>query len=412
MTQRLVELTIDSIPIGQPLEFALRGGDGALLANKGYTIRSRSELDRLIQRGVGLRVDIDESAVAHRAYLSRLNQMIDEDRNIVDIANTKVMIGGETYEFKPPMANGWPDWIAYQSRLDALLRTPSRGLFIIRLNQLQHELQYFLTKMPDPMLLALVYLSYDEIRRYSSMHSLLVWAIATLTARQVLKWDESTIESLGLAALTMNISMIEMQDKMAMQASSLSNYQEEIIEKHAELSRSMLLELGVPDPLWLDAVEYHRDNIPGPLSKKTMGQQMGRLLQRADVMAARLAPRATRQGLTVTAAMQAGYLDESKQPDEAGSAIVMTLGIYAPGAYVQLASKEIGIVVRRVMVRPGVMGKSPVCALILNKDGYPVTTLHERDTSMPAYKIIQAVSAKSVNVNTPLSKLLTISGRK
>ena len=36
----LVELNIDTIPLGQPLPFALRGVAGALLAQKGYVIRT------------------------------------------------------------------------------------------------------------------------------------------------------------------------------------------------------------------------------------------------------------------------------------------------------------------------------------------------------------------------------------
>lgn len=88
-----------------------------------------------------------------------------------------------------------------------------------------------------------------------------------------------------------------------------------------------------------------------------MGQQLGRLIQRADVFAARLALRITRKALPVTMAMQASYLDETQQADEAGAAIAMALGIYAPGSFVKLASGEVAIVTRRQMDRPGAMGK-------------------------------------------------------
>ena len=37
----LVALNIESIPLGQPLPFILRGADGALLAQKGFVIRNR-----------------------------------------------------------------------------------------------------------------------------------------------------------------------------------------------------------------------------------------------------------------------------------------------------------------------------------------------------------------------------------
>lgn len=51
---KLVELSIDAIPVGSPLQFALRATNGALLANRGYTIETREHLERLSQRGVGL----------------------------------------------------------------------------------------------------------------------------------------------------------------------------------------------------------------------------------------------------------------------------------------------------------------------------------------------------------------------
>ncbi len=47
----LVALNIDTIPLGQPLPFALRGAQGVLLAHKGYVIRNRAELEVLLARG-------------------------------------------------------------------------------------------------------------------------------------------------------------------------------------------------------------------------------------------------------------------------------------------------------------------------------------------------------------------------
>ena len=59
----LVPLSIDSIHFGQPLPFVLRGADGALLAQKGFIIRNRADLNTLLARGVQLHVDTDESGL-------------------------------------------------------------------------------------------------------------------------------------------------------------------------------------------------------------------------------------------------------------------------------------------------------------------------------------------------------------
>ena len=43
-------------------------------------------------RGVGLAVDIEESSIVHRAYMMRLNKMVAENRDIMDIAHAKMAV--------------------------------------------------------------------------------------------------------------------------------------------------------------------------------------------------------------------------------------------------------------------------------------------------------------------------------
>lgn len=410
---KLVELSIDAIPVGSPLQFALRATNGALLANRGYTIETREHLERLSQRGVGLAVDIEESSIVHRAYMMRLNKMVAENRDIMDIAHAK-MAAEDFEKFQPATVHGgYPDFLSYQMRANLILRTPEPSTFVQRIDEMQRDLRYFSTRFPDATMTALVQLASREMKHYSAMHALLVWGVVTLTARFALKWDEAIIDSLGKAALTMNISMTDMQDRMAQQNWPLTADQMRLVEMHPQLSREMLEIVGVRDPLWLDAVAEHRDQVPGPLAKKSIAQQLGRLIQRADVFGARLAPRLHRQPMPITAAMQASYLDEDKQPDEAGTAIVRTLGVYAPGSYVRLVNGEIGIVVRRQLVRPGVMGKNPIVLLVLNRQGFPIPNAIERDTSLSMYSIVGAVNSKDVaRVTVLLEKVLKASDRR
>ena len=411
---RLVELSIDTIPVGLPLQFALRDSNGVLLANRGYTIESREHLERLNARGIGLAVDIEETGTVHRAYMMRLNKMVvDNTCDIKDIVNAK-MHAEDMQPFEPATVHGgYPDFWSYQTRANALLRNPDPTNFVKRIDEMQRDLRYFSNKFPEVTLTAVVHLAAREMRNYSAMHALLVWVVVTMTARFALKWDEGIVDSLGKAALTMNISMTDMQDRMAHQNWPLTTEQANLVENHPMLSRRILENLGVMDPLWLQAVEEHRDQVPGPLAKKTVAQQLGRLIQRADVFGARLAPRLHRQPMPITAAMQASYLDEDRQPDDAGTAIVRTLGVYSPGSYVRLITGEIGIVVRRQLVRPGAMGKYPVVLVVLNREGFPVPNSIERDTSSPTYRIEGAVSAKDISrVTVPLEKLLKASDNK
>ena len=130
---------------------------------------------------------------------------------------------------------------------------------------------------------------------------------------------------------------------------------------------------------------------------------MARLMQRADIFAARLAPRVSRPPMPVTSAMQSCYYDEAHQVDEAGAAIVKTLGVYPPGTFVRLTSQEVGLVVRR-----GATATTPKVAVLLNREGMPTGEMIPRDSSQPAWKITGVVSQREVRVQIPLERLLAM----
>lgn len=409
---RLIALSIDAIPVGSPLKFALRSSQGILLAQRGFVVANRELLEKISERNDGLAVDIQESPMVHRAYRMRLHQMVIDNKDILEISQAKIE-DEEDPAFAPSTVHGgYPDFWSYQLRANHLLRNPEAPTFIAKVEKMQRELTYFSKTFPDVSLTAVIHLAANEMKHYSAMHALLVWVVVTHTARFALRWDEEVIDALGKAALTMNISMTELQDQLAMQSEPLTVEQQAIVLQHPAMSKLCLYELGVRDPLWLEAVAQHRDQEPGPLSSRVMARQMGRLIQRADVFGARLAPRLHRQPMHITAAMQASYLDEMQQPDEAGTAIVRTLGIYAPGSYVRLANGEVGIVVRRQLSRPGVMGKDPYVMVVLNKEGYPVSSALDRDTGTAMYKIVGAVQARDIKVTMSIEKLLKAADKR
>lgn len=397
----LVRLNIETIQLGQPLPFVLRGEDGAMLANKGYVIRSPYELARLIERGRQLCVDTDESGDSHRAYLAQLQRMLIADNSLGEIATMK-MVAGSMAE-SAGSDRGWPDWHQLQMRATQLLRAPAADEFLSRFHALYSELAAFSERSPDAMLLAMVYLSAQETRMYSATHSMLVACVCMVVAREMLHWPEEAVASVGKAALSMNIAMTDLQDQLVQQSQPLSTSQITAVEEHAARAEKMLMALGVQDPLWLEAVRGHHHRMPGAMDQKTLGQKMARLVQRADVFGARIAPRAARWPMPVTAAMQASYYDEDRQVDEVGAAVVKALGVYPPGAFVRLASQEVAVVVRR-----GNTGTTPRVAVVTNRDGMATGEPIPRDTSNPQWKITGVVAFKDVKVNLSLDRLLTL----
>ena len=397
----LVSLSIESIQMGQPLPFVLRGSDGSLLAHKGFVIRNREELARLVLRGRELYVDTDESGDSHRAYLAQLQRMLSADTSLGEIAAMKMTASEQTAGARA--GKTLPAWPELQLQATQLLRSPTPGDFGGRFQALHEELARHSEQTPDATLLALIYLSAQETRMYSATHAMLVSCVCMVVAREMLRWPAAQVQRAGQAALSMNIALTELQDQLAQQTQPLTSVQITAVQEHAAHSQALLRQLGVADPVWLEAVACHHHRAPGPLAKKSEALQISRLIQRADVFGARLAPRASRWPMPVTAAMQASYYDDEHKVDEAGAALVKTLGVYPPGAFVRLASHEVGVVVRR-----GSTATTPRVAVVTNREGMPTGEPIPRDTGMPPWKITGVVAFKDIRVSLPLGRLLQL----
>lgn len=400
----LVALNIDTIPLGSPLPFALRGSDGVLLAKKGYVIRDRADLESLLARGQALYLDVRESGDNHRAYVSQLQEMLRSDTQLGQIASMKISANTISLSTTRERENTGPmGWHELQLHATQLLRVPNMADFAGRFQTLHNDLVLHTTQAPDATLLALIHLSAQEIHMYSATHAMLVAVACMLTARETLRWPELRIQQVGQAALSMNIAMTAMQDQLAQQTQPLSGPQITAIDSHPAHSATLLHHLGVADPVWLEAVRLHHQRTPGPLAQKSEAEQIARLIQRADVFGARISPRASRLPMPVTAAMQVSYYDENQQVDEAGAALVKTLGIYPPGALVRLASQEVGIVLRR-----GLSATTPRVAVVVGRSGMPTGELIPRDTALANWKITGPVAHKSVRVSWPLERILAL----
>ena len=131
----LISLDLDSIPLGQPLPFALRGVTGALLAQRGYVVRNRTELETLLARGVNLCIDTEESRDSHRAFVTQLRQMLDTDTQLGEIAVMKISAAPTIATEPAPRARlralqGARAWAELQLQATQLLRLPQAQDFL------------------------------------------------------------------------------------------------------------------------------------------------------------------------------------------------------------------------------------------------------------------------------------------
>lgn len=404
MLPRLVAVSIDSIRIGEPLPFPLMDAEGTLLAGRGYVIGSRGELQALVGRGVSLYIDVADSEAHHRAYVERLHQMVLKDTTLGEIAGAQItgtaLANGRG---DADLEDGIPDWLDYQVQANSLLRDSSAPQFLPRLFRLQRRLRHQALRNADGALFALFHLSASEIKLYSATHAMLVSVMCGLAAREVLNWSAEQEQVLSLAALTMNLGMTDLQDRLAQQLPPPTPEQRLQIESHPERAIDMLQKLGVTDPAWLEAIRHHHKVAPGPLAAKSVGQRMARLIQRADLFGARLAPRASRVPTSPAAAMQASYFDENRQVDEAGAALIKAVGIYSPGSFVRLATNEIAVVIRR-----GANTTTPRVAVLINREGLPLVDPVIRDSGLREYRVVASVPHRDVRIQLHLQRMLAL----
>lgn len=400
----LVQLTDESIPIGQPLAFALRDETGALLARRGFVIVSREDLDAVRGRGRGFFVDVSESEQHQKAFVGKLHELVREERPLGKIAQARLSTSELTMPRNRTLGDEL-DWLDLQVQGNRLLRDLEGEHFVDALERLQARLQQQSLHNPDGALFALFHLAGSEIALYSATHSMLVSVICGLAAREVLGWPQDMQDSVSKAALTMNIAMTDVQDRLAAQNDPPTQAQRELIEQHARRSADLLQGFGVRDADWLQAVREHHGTGPGPLATRMRAQRMARLLQRADKFAAQLSPRASRRPYSAAAAMQAIYHDEIQENDEAGAALIKAVGVYSPGTLVRLANHEIGVVVRR-----GVNTTMPRVAVLVNPQGIATGEHAIRDSSVRQWRIVAGVAAGECKVQIQLGRMLALTG--
>lgn len=294
-------------------------------------------------------------------------------------------------------------WQGIALRAGALLRDPAAPQFQAATTRADDDITALLAQETERTLLVMIHSAGVSAERYSVRHALMVAVVCELAARHLPEYTPEVRRSLRLAALTMNIGMTRLQDQLALQDTPLTDEQRSAVEGHAAQSHKLLTELGVTDELWLQAVLHHHDAPPGAWTEQALGMQLARLVRRADLFAARMSPRKQRAALSANVAAKGTYLDELKQPDMAGALVIKALGVYPAGSYVQLASGELAVVLKRTA-----SANQPVVAAVADRDGSPYVQPSLRTTDTRLTAVVRGVPPKEVRVRVPIERLLKL----
>jgi HD-GYP domain-containing protein (c-di-GMP phosphodiesterase class II) len=188
--------------------------------------------------------------------------------------------------------------------------------------------------------------------------------------------------SLVKAALTMNLSILDLQGKIASHDDPVTDAQRAAIRQHPNESVALLEKAGVKDADWLSAITQHHEHSDGTgyPSGCTDICDMAAALRAADVFIAKISPHTLHPTLTPQEAVRDLYREDKGGP--LSTAIIKEFGIYPPGDVVKLASGEFGIVVQRTE-----NAKAPIVASLTDTNGHPVTRTLRHDTGQAEFAI-------------------------
>lgn len=294
-------------------------------------------------------------------------------------------------------------WDRLVGRTTALLHDPRARTFNAAVNAIDADLLPLIDDDVDRILLAALFTAGHSTERYCAAHSLQAAISAHLAARVLTDWDAGRLASLRRAALTMNIGMAALQDRLVRQAGPLSAAQQALVDAHEDQGVQRLRALGVKDADWLGAVAQHHRVGAGDPDGRPLAEQMARLLQRVDRFTAAQSARGYHKTLGAAEAARAIYKDESDAPDLFGAATIKALGIYPPGTLVKLANGEVALVLRR-----GERADQPLVAALLRDNGMPHMTPKTRTTSDTETTITGALTQADIHLQLSLPALLEL----
>jgi hypothetical protein len=353
---------------GHPLAWSIRDADGKLLLARGHRVTDAAMLNTLLSRGM-----------------------------FVDAAEARSALAASAAAGKP-REGFFGRWRLSSGRLNTLLTT-SPGELLAALDEVVNVLMSLADRYPDKVLFQILRHDQTKLQSYGVSHSLHCAAVCCLTGRRM-GWDDSQRRTLVSAAMSMNLSMVELQGRLAVQAGAPTPDQRAAIDDHPVRSAEMLKAAGVTDALWLAAVEQHHELPDGTGYPKRLTDvaEMAQALHYVDVFTAKMSARSSRVALLPNVAARDIFTTSAGHP--LAAALVKEFGIYPPGCFVRLASGEIAIVVQR-----GQSVNTPVVACLTNIAGQPMMHAPRRETTDKASAIVALVADADVMVRVPWETL-------
>lgn len=351
----LVRIAPGALTIGHPLPWDVYDADGNVLLCQGYVIQTDSQLEQLFERG---------------RFKPR----------VIEVPQKDTETSGNEAECNP-FAH-YPD---YLHSLEKTLAMIASGKPEARkhLQDLAHAIEQACIRAPDSSL-ALIHL-------YSigpTIHEQIIFyaILCQLIARQF-GLDEQRIPLLTEAALSANLALVPVADKINAFNKILSEEQRSVIRKHPQRSIRALKAVGIDNELLFTIIAQHHEQADGSGYPEGLSgadiRPEAEILALAERYVAMITKRAYRQRMNVTAARKliTNLADGTFRP-ALTKALLQVLGEYPPGTLVRLENNEVGVITGRP-----IRARGPFVQVVFDPSGNNYDTRQERDTSEPVYNI-------------------------
>jgi hypothetical protein len=399
---KLVPISPQHLRRNEPLPFGLRDEAGRLLLVAGACIESAARLEAL--RGQALFSEESESADWHRRLAATMDAMLRGNATVGEMAAARPDAAHRDTATAQVLTLQ-QQWEELAHQLDAVLRDvrPDSD-WISRLMGVHARARSLAERRYDATLYHLVYTAGQSTEKYSAHHALLTLVICEHAA-PLLGWPQAHTDTVGRAALIMNVAMARLQDQLAQSEMKPTAEMRRHIDNHAAAGATQLQQAGLRDTLCCEVVRLHHDSTPQPgaLSELPPERRLASLLRRVDIFCAKMSRRRTRLPMSPVQAAREACLGTAGVPDEIGSALLKAVGLYPPGSFVELISGEMGIVIAR-----GRRANLPYVASLVAASGMPLGEPTLRDTLDRRYTVKAAVPVSSVKVLPPHDRLLAM----
>ncbi|MBV8659705.1 MAG: HD domain-containing protein [Burkholderiales bacterium] len=335
---------------GQILPWDVFNGRGTLLLSKGQTVQSDEQIRRLHKEGMYVEVE----QVWHQDPGSVLQHILHACWRMETI----------------------------------LLRPESTPQFVDAVSQIADMIGAAARKAPDVVVATVVL---RQGGRYAVRHVVDATSIVACVLDNIGVGPEQ-MRPLLCAALTMNISAMDLHETLAHQASPLTPSQEARIQNHPLASAERLRKLGVANEAWLAAVAQHHESFAGNGYPRRLRQEQisdgAQLIGLADLFCARVRERDYRRADSTRMVLRDILIERGRNYDSRLAAyFIRSLGVYPSGTLVLLANSEIGVVRSRTDKID-----APWVSLLATRDGKMQVTGEFCDTRTPGCEIVDVMS--------------------